>query len=133
MFSPVLATDCWEILLTTPDGVQELFGSGDLCGSCKEAADIAGAVADWFALGAWHDRTLDRLTPEDRTDLFALRDGYRAAGVDTAAVRVRVRAVRRSMTAFGVLRLVHAPDDADTVLDAADIPVYSATPDGPRF
>lgn len=116
-------TACYEIWLFPPGQPPELL---NLCGLFRSFADAAGvrdALRDWLRLGRWVDAVLDGLTAEACTDLFDLRQQFKADGIDPADVL----AVVKRTTAEG-LRIAFAAPDPDEDADPDDTDLVVSVP-----
>lgn len=88
MLSPETTVRSWEIWILVPGLSREVFDLQRSCESKDEADRLASAIADWLHLGTWYDAVLDTLPPDAQDQLFALRQGFRADGVDLGTVQV---------------------------------------------
>lgn len=117
MVSPVPTSAQYEIWISAPGGHRELFDACRLFESRGDALRTCGAVQDWFHLGAWSDIVFDTLPPDAQDELYALRRGFKADGVDLPLVRVGAKPVA---TADGRTVVGYCGGDPDDDADADD-------------
>ena len=99
VISPQVASHSWEIWVGGPGGYRERVDLCGLCGSPDDAESLRNAVREWLHREVWGER-LDRLPPDDRDELRALRTGFRASGVDFASPLITPNLIPAARRAF---------------------------------
>ncbi len=85
-----VSTQQFELWLLVPGQYAEPLSDCGVYQSQRECGKVAGAVANWIALGVW-DSLLNYLSPDAVDELLFIERGLTALAVDLTSVQVIVR------------------------------------------